>query len=389
MKSDDDLPIERFSGPSTAVGSEARPARPAARPAQRLPLRSATDPDATPAFTASIGADAGAGTGSVAEIESVPTPDADATRAALFEECDNAASRPRTLRSLSRRLAQHVASWPDDTEAAAKLAQVIERISAVDAKHAAWFAEIPAPLLMKVNGSPDRKPFLHVGESVTRLVKDELSILPEADRILDFGVGLSRVMWPMMQEFPSARFVGYDVDPMMIEHTERLELVSDARIVHSTQAIEDDTIDATYVISVFTHLMTTADYWFGEIRRMLTDRGQALITYHDETLYTELREKGKVASNTPKECRERILVGAGAEGSTHLAVFYETSYWEMSLSRFFHVEKTVPRGLHGHQSFSIVRKREEAPDHDRLRHAYLRAVEEDLYKLRLSKKLMF
>lgn len=310
-------------------------------------------------------------------------------RNALFEFDDANRTRQRMLLTLSRLFRTHLAAHADDVEATERLAEVTQQLAALDADHATWFAEIPNHLMMKVNGSPDRKPFLQVGATVTRLLKDELPILRESGAILDFGVGLSRVLWPMLQEVPDAAFIGFDVDPMILTQTQRLASVSEARIVHSTQQIESGTIDATYAISVFTHLMTTVDFWLGEIHRVLSPRGHALLTYHDETLYTDLRAKGQIPRNTPAECRERMFVGAGAEGSTHLAVFYETPYWEECLRRFFVIEKTAPRGLHGNQSFSVVRKRDVAVDHDRLRHEYLCALEEELYRLRLAKKLMF
>jgi hypothetical protein len=261
--------------------------------------------------------------------------------------------------------------------------------TALDEQHAEWFAEIPEHLLMKVNGSTERETFLHVGRSVTDLLKQELTILPEARTVLDFGVGLSRVLWPMMQEFPDAEFVGFDVDPMMLLHSERLGSVSEARTLHSTQPLADGSIDATYVISVFTHLMETTDFWLGEIHRLLSDRGQAFLTYHDETLYDELIANGTIPRAFPAGCRDRLLVGTGPEGSTRLAVFYETPYWEECLERYFVIEKTVPRGLHGNQSFSVVRKRDVTVNHDRLRYEYMCALEEELYDLRRAKKLMF
>ena len=310
-------------------------------------------------------------------------------RAALLENAAAATARPRTLRTLSRRLKRQLSLRPDDPEVTARLAAVTTELAALDARHAKWFEKIPRHLLMKVNGSADRAPFLHIGESVTALLKEELAGLPEARTVLDFGVGLSRVLWPMMQEYPEAEFTGFDVDPMMLLHTELLGTVSEARVVHSTQPIADGSIDATYVISVFTHLMETSDFWFGEIHRVLSDRGQALITYHDETLYHELRAKGSIPRTTPAVCGDRILVGAGAEGSTQLAVFYTTSHWEECLERFFVIEKTVPRGLHGNQSYSVVRRRDVAVDHDRLRHEYMCSLEEELYRLRRAKQLMF
>lgn len=310
-------------------------------------------------------------------------------RDSLLTTVDANLERPRMLLTLSRLLRRRLGERPDDLEATERFADVTRRLTAIDAHHAKWFAALPNHLLMKVNGSPERPPFLNVGRSVTSLLQQELSILPEADEILDFGVGLSRVLWPMMQEYPDARFTAFDVDPMMLVESERLGSVADARIVHSTQPIEDGTIDATYVISVFTHLMDTADFWFAEIHRMLSDRGQAFLTYHDETLYDDLRAKNLIPRSTPAVCRERMLVGTGAEGSTHLAVFYETEHWEECLERYFVVEKTVPRGLHGHQSFSVVRRRDIEVDHDAVRYRYMCSLEEELYQLRLAKKLMF
>jgi SAM-dependent methyltransferase len=310
-------------------------------------------------------------------------------RRELLDSVDANRDRPRLLLTLSRRLRQQLAASPDDAELSEAFADLTLRLNALDARHAAWFRDIPNHLLMKVNGTPDRRPFLQVGESVSALLKEELHALRDARTILDFGVGLSRVMWPMMQEYPDAAFVGFDVDPMMVLHSERLESVSEARIVHSTQPIADGTVDAAYVISVFTHLMSTVDFWLGEIHRVLSEGGQALITYHDETLYADLRANGRLPRTAPAECTERLLVGTGAEGSTNLAVFYTTPYWEERLERFFVIEKTVPRGLHHNQSYSVVRRRDVAVDHDRLRHEYLCELEEELYRLRLAKKLLF
>lgn len=296
------------------------------------------------------------------------------------------AGSARTLLTLSR-LYETQLNAGDNPEVAARLAVLREQLASLDARHAKWFDAIPEPLLIKVNGSADRTKFLRVGEGMTRLLKDELSILPDARTILDFGVGLSRVLWPMIQEFPESEFIGFDVDPMMLHHTEQLGTISEARIVHSTQPIASGTIDATYVISVFTHLMETADFWLGEIHRLLSDRGQALITFHDETLYAELRETGRIPLDNPAECEGRVLVGVGAEGSTQLAVFYDTAAWNERLERFFVIEKTEPRGRH--QSFSVVRRGNTVVDYDRLRHEYMRTLEEELYGLRRANKLLF
>ncbi len=40
-----------------------------------------------------------------------------------------------------------------------------------------------------------------------------------------------------------------------------------------------------------------------------------------------------------------------------MGTFYSTAAWERKLAPYFRIERTVPRGLFGHQSFSIVRRR--------------------------------
>ncbi|MCA9752038.1 MAG: class I SAM-dependent methyltransferase [Gemmatimonadetes bacterium] len=278
---------------------------------------------------------------------------------------------------------------PGHDEARARVERYAARREALDARHAEWFAALPSFLVKKVNGSKDRAPFLRVGQSVAQLLAAEIPNLAGARHVLDFGVGLSRVLWPLSQALPEAVFTGFDVDPGMLHHSRSLGTLPPDRFVHTTRNIPDGSVDATYVISVFTHLGDTTDYWLSEIHRMLSPRGHAFVTYHDETLYADLRAKGEIPRATPATCVERVLLGPGVEGSTQLATFYSTAHWETLLRRFFVVEKTAPRGLHGNQSYSVVRKRDVEIDRATLRAEYLGALEDELFRLREAKKLLF
>jgi len=40
------------------------------------------------------------------------------------------------------------------------------------------------------------------------------------------------------------------------------------------------------------------------------------------------------------------------EGSEFKGTYYTTEFWKKKLSQYFFIEKTIPRGLFGHQSFS-------------------------------------
>lgn len=308
-------------------------------------------------------------------------------RDSMLAFCAGQAADPRMARMRRRLVQKQLALRADDPDLQLRRVAVEEELAALDGEHARWFEGIPAFLLQKVHGARDRDSFLRVGESVCATVRRELPGMAGAGTVLDFGVGLGRVLWPMMQEVPKARFVGFDPDPMMLEQTERLD--TGAELHYSTQPLPDGSVDAAYVISVFTHLGRTADFWLGELHRLLSPEGRAFVTYHDETLYSRLRASGQVPARNPAAFDDRILVGGGNEGSTQLATFYTTAHWEALLSRWFVVEKSVPCGLQGHQSFSVVRRRDVDVDRARLHHEYMCALEEELYRLRKARRLSF
>jgi SAM-dependent methyltransferase len=298
---------------------------------------------------------------------------------------DLARTRPRFLRRGIEHCRAYLETAGPDEQVAAALAQLESDLQIADASFAAAVTKMPHHALMKVNGSAEAAHFVQMGKNIVSDLLGHFGELRRAETVLDFGVGLGRVLWPLTQELPGARFIGFDVDPMMLGTIARIKEFEGVDIVATTHDIPDNTVDATYVISVFTHLDHTTDYWLWELNRVLKPGGRAFVTYHDETLYDKIRNK------TPetRDFKGRTILGAGAEGSTRVATFYETAEWERTVGRFFRVVRTAPRGLHGHQSFSILEKGDATVDALGLHRTYVKDLERELFEMRAKANLEY
>ena len=70
-----------------------------------------------------------------------------------------------------------------------------------------------------------------------------------------------------------------------------------------------------------------------------------------------------------------------------MATFYETPEWERVVGRFFKVIRTAPRGLLGHQSYSILEKGDARVDALGDHRVYIRDLEGELYNLRARDRI--
>lgn len=246
------------------------------------------------------------------------------------------------------------------------------------------FSEIPSHLVAKVNRDLSETVFSEIGEGVANQIVSACPELRHASRVLDFGCGLGRVLWPLHRMSPEARFTGYDIDPQMLRWAQHLHGSAPwLELCHSTLALEDASFDFVYAISVFTHLDITTEYWLFEIQRVLRPGGQAFLTFHDDTLFAEYAGGPDLPSVRQGDVLRGVHVeGKGsAEGGAAMGTFYEKSVWEALLGKYFELGHTVPRGLRGHQSYSVVRKDARSlarPDPM----PYLAHLEEQLYRLR-------
>lgn len=225
------------------------------------------------------------------------------------------------------------------------------------------FLEVPADLMLKVNGRQDERSFLGLGRCVVEILDTEIGELWKRPNILDFGCGLGRVLKPLSERAPYSSLVGFDIDAAMLEACRSLLDDDRIRLVSSTEGLPDGSFDLIFAISVFTHLDTSIDYWLKEISRLLRPNGRALLTYHDETLFSEMATAGQIEGRDRGDTvlQERFIVGKGSqEGGAAMGTFLTTGEWEAAVRQFFEIAVTTPRGLFGHQSYSILRKKDAA-----------------------------
>ena len=299
------------------------------------------------------------------------------------------------VRRWSRRILQGVAH-PDEAAwwLLSKIAarhQMPDHASAGRKTFSQRFREVPIHLMAKVNGRRDEELFRNVGRWTTDILSENFGPGPAGREVLDFGCGLGRVLTALMENWPTNRFTGFDVDPMMLEWGKYLLHRPDVALIGSTTPLPDGRFNLVFAISVFTHLDESADYWLAEINRLLKPSGKAFLTFQDDTLFREIAGTpacpGTVRDTPLETC---YVVGRDhVEGGIAMGTFYKTSYWERRLEPYFHVERTEPRGLRGHQSFSIVSPRAARPDWAELRRRRVQELEGELWSLRLRTRQMF
>ena len=253
------------------------------------------------------------------------------------------------------------------------------------------FAEVPEHLAAKVNGRRDEGEFRNVGRAVADLLSEHFGSAPAGREVLDFGCGLGRVLLHLRERWPADRFTGFDVDPLMLQWGRYLLHRPEVAFLDSTTPLPDGRFDVVYAISVFTHLDESADYWLAEIHRLLKPSGRAFLTFLDETVFREYAGRPWLPGTAPDAPLETCYVsGRGSpEGGAGMGTLYATAYWERRLAPLFRVERTVSRGLLGHQSFSIVAPRAARPDWADLRRRRVAELERELGSLRLRTRQLF
>ena len=114
-----------------------------------------------------------------------------------------------------------------------------------------------------------------------------LELLPDdwtfaGKRVMDFGCGAGRTLRHFMAEAETAELWGVDVDAPSIELLR--ETVSPPLHVMQSQympplALERDSFDLIWAISVFTHLTDNSLPWLCELHRLLRPGGLLIATY--------------------------------------------------------------------------------------------------------------
>jgi SAM-dependent methyltransferase len=121
----------------------------------------------------------------------------------------------------------------------------------------------------------------------------------------------------------------------------------------------DSFFDSIYSISVFTHLpddMQTA--WLEELARVMKPGARAILTVHGEWLFPrEYLPKREVEKFDQSGFYYHI--GEKTEGlpEFYRTTFHSDRYVRAHWSKFFDIERIIPRGLNNQHDIVVCRKR--------------------------------
>jgi SAM-dependent methyltransferase len=166
--------------------------------------------------------------------------------------------------------------------AAPELADALRRITESGAAE-----PLPPPhLRQRVHGEKQSESFLQVGRAIAleflhAVATHKPDLRPNA-RVLDFGCGCGRILRYLHPALPGCEFVGADIDVEAIAWN-RAQLAHLGRFVANDAwpplALEDQSVDVVYALSVFTHLPEDMQFaWLAELRRVIRKDGLLLLT---------------------------------------------------------------------------------------------------------------
>lgn len=162
---------------------------------------------------------------------------------------------------------------------------------------------------------------------------------PAARRICDWGCGPLRVLRHLPGLFPEdTEFVGLDINPETIAWCKTICPKVDFRINSLTPPLplEDQSVDALYCISVFTHLSEGLHHAFiKELRRVLRPGGLLIATTHGDRYRNRLLPEELLLYNSGElVCRSNV-----EEGKRMFVSFQSKAFVKQHLLQDFQIIK--------------------------------------------------
>lgn len=186
--------------------------------------------------------------------------------------------------------------------------------------------------------------------------------LDDFHTILDFGCGCGRAIRALAKLLPNCELHGTDIDKEAIEWLKsNYSKVSEFSVSpHAPPTIyKDHMFDFVFGISVFTHLPEEMQFqWLGELSRIITPGGYAIMTTHGEKHYNKLDEGNLDIMRT----KGFVYVDSHYGESISLPEFYQTAFHSDTYiikewGRYFDVVDIQPLGMQNHQDTILLQKR--------------------------------
>ena len=244
--------------------------------------------------------------------------------------------------------------------------QSILRIDELRTELADQALPVPPPDLLYY-GTLDR--YLLTGQSDAlslRRLMERLGFNLHGLSVLDWGCRDCRVLRHFAPDAQAGNFWGVDQHGASMEWAKTnlsppFKFVTCSAYPHLP--FEDRTFDVLYAMSVLTHVVSLADTWLMELRRVLKPGGYALVTVHDEHTWQFLSQNDEMRNVMNLE-KEDIAHAAGGDfvvidgpdlSSEFVNVFHSEAWIRQQWGQYFEIVSIEPRFMY-HQSMVVLRK---------------------------------
>ena len=207
-----------------------------------------------------------------------------------------------------------------------------------------------------------------------RVMKQARKYSVNVNRMFDFGCASGRVIRHFAIQSNVSEIWGSDIDTRHIRWLSKfmpMHVKPVANHASSSLPFRDNMFDLVTSFSVFTHIDTFETYWLAELRRVLSDKGLAYITIHNEDTWKRMadqvdNEKNrlvqsmiKVDPDTPEKLQGEMPEGRSVYRFTEIGpyranVFHSNSYIHEVWGRFFEILAIIPYH-HRHQSVVVMK----------------------------------
>jgi SAM-dependent methyltransferase len=222
----------------------------------------------------------------------------------------------------------------------------------------------PESLRQRVHGAADVESFLEVGRQCAQDMEAALKHIGMSfsafETILDFGCGCGRVLRWFLEEHPTHRLFGTDIDRQAMAWC-AVNIVGGSFSVNAglpPLGFASNSFDLIYAISVFSHLNEEYQFhWLNELRRITKPGGIVLLSLHGSyymdklphDLLAHIENHGMI-----------FIVSDGWRGvlpDWYQSAFHSEAYVLKRYARYFDVLAYIPGGMNDVQDAVLLQRR--------------------------------
>lgn len=234
----------------------------------------------------------------------------------------------------------------------------------------------PEDLIYRVTGEKEAEWFVQSGKDSVRDIESALAsvgrTLTSHKRILDFGCGCGRILFPMSEVVPPSSITGVDIDAEAIAWLGPRTRAAVAAVSELPPTpFGAASFDLVYCHSVFTHLNEDyQDRWLDELRRVTSPGAALVVSFSGAKSVVRFQQGWRDAGADPDpmirelETQGILFVENDQWVNGPFPPFYHTTfhtlhYIQEHWGKFFRILNHIPSGSLDFQDFIVM---ERTPD---------------------------